>query len=393
MSLGVNSPRAVCPRCRRPASVCYCDQLAPIPSRTHVVFLQHPRERTVAIGTCRMAHLSLPNSEMHVGVSFDGEARVQALAAQPRGQVVVLFPGEDSVDASTLKEFPQTLVVIDGTWVTARKVLERNQLLKSLPRIAFTPAKPGNYRIRSEPEAHCVSTIEAVVEVLGHLEGAPERFRAMLKPFERMVDLQLERHATRTGPSRTRRKRHRDVKRQAVPPELRERPGDLVLVYAEANAHGPASDVPGPAELVHLVAERPASGEKFEAVMAPRRALAPSAPRHVDLTAEELLAGEDARAAMERFRQFVRPGDLYCGWGKYAIDLLLAEGGPPQPLLDVRQATARVMRKRAGGIEAAVQALGAGEVAPWAKGRAGRRLAGLKLLLERLAREGGPTAT
>ena len=384
----MNSPRAVCPRCRRPASVCYCAELEAIPSRTRVVFLQHPRERTVAIGTCRMAHLSLPNSELHVGVSFDGEARVQALAAQPRGQVVVLFPGEGAVDVATLERAPKTLVVIDGTWVTARKVLERNALLKSLPRVAFTPARPGNYRIRSEPAAHCVSTIEAVVEVLGHLEGAPERFRPMLRPFERMVDLQLERHASRTGPSRTRRKRHRDKRGPAVPPELTARPGDLVLVYAEANAHGPASDVPGPAELVHLVAERPATGERFEGVLAPRRPLSPSAPRHVDLSAEALMGGEGVGVAMGRFREFVRPGDLYCGWGKYAVDLLLAEGGPDQPLLDLRLATARLLRRRAGGIEAALQALRAGEVAPWAKGRAGRRLAGLRLLVERLAREG-----
>ncbi|MHB8879249.1 MAG: tRNA-uridine aminocarboxypropyltransferase [Myxococcaceae bacterium] len=380
----MDTPREICRRCRRPASVCYCSELASIASRTRVVFLQHPRERTVAIGTCRMAHLALPNSELHVGVSFDDEARVKALASAPRGQTVVLFPGEGAVDAGALKEPPRNLVVIDGTWVQAKKVLERNALLRALPRIGFTPSQPGNYRIRSEPAPHCVSTIEAVVEVLGRLEGDAGRFRPMLKPFERMVDLQLERHAARTGPPRTRRKRHREARVPAVPVELTSRPGDLVLVYAEANAHGPASDIGGPAELVHLVAQRYSTGDRYEAVIAPRRPLAPSAPRHVDISAEALLAGEAVASAMGRFAAFVREGDLYCGWGRYAVDLLVAEGGPNRPLIDVRLATARVLRRRAGGIEAAVEALDAGVVEPWAQGRSGRRLAGLARLLERL---------
>ena len=49
--------RPTCPRCRRPASYCYCAHLTPIASRTRVVFLQHPREHRMPIGTARMTHL------------------------------------------------------------------------------------------------------------------------------------------------------------------------------------------------------------------------------------------------------------------------------------------------------------------------------------------------
>ncbi|MFN7134575.1 MAG: DTW domain-containing protein, partial [Myxococcales bacterium] len=75
--------RQICARCRRPQSVCYCTHLSPLSSRTRVVFLQHPREGKVAIGTARMAHLALPNSELHQGVDFSAHPRLQALAAAP----------------------------------------------------------------------------------------------------------------------------------------------------------------------------------------------------------------------------------------------------------------------------------------------------------------------
>ena len=39
-------PAVAAPRCRRPEVVCYCAQLPRLPTRTHVLVLQHPRERT-----------------------------------------------------------------------------------------------------------------------------------------------------------------------------------------------------------------------------------------------------------------------------------------------------------------------------------------------------------
>ena len=62
--------RALCLRCLRPRRACWCPHLRPVESVTRACILQHVRERKTAIGTARMAHLSLPNSELHLGVSF-----------------------------------------------------------------------------------------------------------------------------------------------------------------------------------------------------------------------------------------------------------------------------------------------------------------------------------
>src|SRR5215470_17057087 len=84
--------RELCLKCRRPASVCWCGALKPMHSPTRVVFVQHPRESRVPISTCRMAHLSLPNSELHVRLNGEGLALADDAA--------VLFPSDGAVKVS-----------------------------------------------------------------------------------------------------------------------------------------------------------------------------------------------------------------------------------------------------------------------------------------------------
>ena len=186
-----------CLRCRRAASVCYCAHLTPIASRTRVVFLQHPKERRVAIGTARLAHLALPNSELHIGLAF-ADHRVAARLAT---DAALLFPGDGAIDPTTLGvETPQTLVVLDGTWSQARKLLTFNPALATLPRIGLAPTRPSRYTIRREPAPHCLSTVEAVVETLGCLEGDDARFRPMLRAFDYMVATQIDCAAQHASP-------------------------------------------------------------------------------------------------------------------------------------------------------------------------------------------------
>jgi hypothetical protein len=333
-----------------------------------------------------MAHLSLPNSELHLGVDFTGNTRIEALAAQPQ-RVAVLFPGEGAMTLEEARQSPpEALIVVDGTWPLAKKVVKSNPILASLPRIGFTPRRPSNYRIRAEPAEHCVSTIEAVVEVLGVLEGGdPSRFDAMLRPFEFMVDTQLESQTERMDPPR-----RRIYKEPWRPPfELRSLADDfsrMVLLYAEANAHPLEAGLEP--ELVHLVALRPATGERFEAILAPRQPLARSTPLHTELSEEALRAGEDRNAALARFAAFLRPDEKLAVWTTYALDLLWRDGVAKRPSVNVRLSTARALKGKAGGVEQAVPLLGAQAPAPWAQGRAGRRIQALEAVVRELVRRG-----
>jgi DTW domain-containing protein len=384
------SHRAICARCRRPESVCYCAHLVSLPTRTRVVLLQHPRERHVPIGTARLAHLCLPGSELFVGVDFDDDRQVRAALAGPDGggagrPTYLLYPGPHAVDLADVEPAaPITLVVVDGTWWQARKLLRRNAMLAALPQIRFTPPAPSNYRIRREPADHCVATVEALAHVLGALEGAPERFAALLRPFEAMIDTQL--HYARTV--RGARRRHavfraRAPRRPKPLQLLRARAGDVVCLHGEANAWPARAPDGHRAEIVHWVARRASSGETFEAIIAPRRPLAPAIPRHIGIARERLAAGESWDSFCARWSAFVRDEDLICAWGRFSVDLLEAEGvALPPARIDMRPAAGAFLGARTGSVEDCSARLGVDVPRPFAIGRGGVRLAALSAIVD-----------
>lgn len=183
--------RAVCPRCRRPEGFCQCAGPAPLWSRTRVVLLQHPREARLAICSARMTRLALANAELHRGVRFEGHARLRELAALPG--TALLFPGEGSRPAAERADDPPAhLLVIDGTWLQAGRMLRDNPALAALPRLSVASPRPSGYgALRREPAAHTLSTIEAVALALGELERDPGRYAPMGAAFRRVVEAQL----------------------------------------------------------------------------------------------------------------------------------------------------------------------------------------------------------
>ncbi|MBL9127591.1 MAG: DTW domain-containing protein, partial [Verrucomicrobiales bacterium] len=350
--MSVSNPRPLCERCRRPRTACWCAELEPIDTATRVVFLQHPREARVAIGTARIAHLGLSRSELHPGIDFSGHPRIAELVARPG--TALLYPGEGAVAPGDLERVPETLLVIDGTWPQARRILAANPGLRSLPRIGFVPRRPGNYRIRREPAAHCLATVEAVVEVLATFDGNPSRFEQLSRAFERMVDRQLAGIAARTEPPRRRHKPGDPWWLVRSMPDLEALWPRLVAIACEANAHPRGSGVPGDPEILQLAAQRLATGEVFRAFLAPRRPLAPSAAHHLQVPPESLLGGRPVVDVLADWSRFLRPGDRIVGWGPFGWDLLKREGWQPENRpIDLRLVAAQRLKRRPGRVDAA----------------------------------------
>jgi len=378
------APRPVCERCRRPSSECFCAGLVPIPTRTRVLILQHPRERDVGIGTARLARLGLENAVLRTDLDFAGDPVVERVLAEENAYV--LFPGEGAIDVATTR-FPEpiTLVVLDGTWWQARKLLKVNPALAALPRLAIAPPGPSVYgRIRREPADHCVATLEAIAQVLGHLEGDEARFAGLLAPLEALVRRQLH-FATVVATHRHRRLAVPRAPRDPIPPSLRDRATPLVCVHGEANAwprQHPERTAP---EIVHWLCERLGTGERFESVVAPRGRLAPSTCRHIGLTAERLAAGEPWEHFEAGLRAFLRPDDRLVSWGTFSL-ATLAGGGLhlAQPHTDIRTVAGRALRRRPGTVEACLDEMEAAAPSPWAAGRGGMRLALLRTVVEKL---------
>jgi DTW domain-containing protein YfiP len=357
-----------------------------LPTRTRVLLLQHPRERHVPIGTARLAHLCLPGSALHVGVNFDDDERVRAALAGA-GDAYLLFPGSHAVDVAEAKPAgPITLVVVDGTWWQARQLLRRNAVLAALPQIRFTPPAPSNYRIRREPAAHCVATVEALAQVLGALEGDPDRFAMLLRPFEAMIDTQL-RYARTVRGARLRHAayRARHPRGPRTPELLRARARDVVCLHGEANAWPARGPVTQPPEIVHWVARRARTGETFEAVIAPRRPLAPAIPGHIRIPRDRLAGGESWESFRARWSAWTRAEDVICAWGRYPVDVLESEGvALPATRVDMRAAAGLFLGRSAGSLEGCSARLGVDVPDPFALGRGGTRLAALSAIVDRM---------
>jgi len=345
--------REVCARCRRPAEGCYCAHVTPIDTSTRLVLLQHPRERYVAIGTAHMASLCLTNSELHVGIDWSRSQPLARALANPARPPILLYPGEGSIDiVKSPPAGPATLVVVDGTWAQTKKVVRTNPVLAALPRYAFVPPKPSEYRIRKEPDDASVATIEALVHALTALEGDEARFATLLAPFRAMIDFQIS-CQERFRAARVRHaKRRARVRRMRVPRVLSERLHDVVCVAGEANAWPYTMRSADYAdELVLWAAHRPATGETMTFVVAPRGGIAPGTTLHTRLDEATLRSGGTLDELHARWRAFVRDTDVICSWGRYETNLFAASGGwfPPGHL-DLRHVARDVSRGSAGSL-------------------------------------------
>ncbi|MDN5676373.1 MAG: DTW domain-containing protein, partial [Pseudomonas sp.] len=119
-------PRPRCERCQRPLDHCLCPLIPALDSRTRVILLQHPSETAHALNTARLAALGLNNAELRVGEVFDDLAEWLAM---PGYRPALLFPGDDAQVLTAYgknDDTPLLLIVPDGTWRKARKVLYMN---------------------------------------------------------------------------------------------------------------------------------------------------------------------------------------------------------------------------------------------------------------------------
>jgi DTW domain-containing protein YfiP len=181
--------RPQCPRCLRPQTHCLCPLIPSLDSRTRVLLLQHPSEVNHALNTARLAALGLTNAELIVGEVFED---LPALLNRPGYQARLLFPADDAqpMQAYGESDEPLLLVVPDGTWRKARKMLHLNPLLAALPRVTLAAGGVSRYRLRKAPGPGALSTIEAIVQALETLE-APTTFAPLLKSFEALIEGQI----------------------------------------------------------------------------------------------------------------------------------------------------------------------------------------------------------
>jgi len=184
----------VCPRCYKDKSLCICDMIAPVPTRLHVLILQHPQEPDKELGSARIANLALEHSTLNVGLSWPNLSKALGRpAVHSNWGVLYLGSKPEGVERPKVSGAPlEGIVVLDGTWAQAKTMWWRNPWLLKLKRLILTPSRRSLYgKLRKEPRRECLSTIESVAEALHELgedasvsDSLRGHFSALLKKFE-----------------------------------------------------------------------------------------------------------------------------------------------------------------------------------------------------------------
>ncbi|HEY8880195.1 MAG TPA: tRNA-uridine aminocarboxypropyltransferase [Roseateles sp.] len=177
-------PRAVCPRCARPASTCLCATLPrPLAVRTELLVLQHPAEAGHAKNSAAFLTLGLnPAARLLRGEVFD-----PALAAPG---TALLYPGEGETVLAPASV--NRLILLDGSWRQSRRLLAANPWLAALPRLSLPP-QASRYAIRRAHRPGQLSTLEAGLHALALLEGDAGRFQPLWAAFDEFVRVGLSR--------------------------------------------------------------------------------------------------------------------------------------------------------------------------------------------------------
>jgi DTW domain-containing protein YfiP len=125
----------------------------------------------------------------------DGRSLGQAQSGEEDQNIsggVLLYPCDEAEPLSQehLANGPIRLVVPDGTWRQAAKMTKRIPWIADLPRVSLPAGRETSYRLRSEPKAGGLATMEAITRAFAILEG-PEVAAQLDDIFRRMVDRTL----------------------------------------------------------------------------------------------------------------------------------------------------------------------------------------------------------
>lgn len=201
--------RDLCFKCMRPKNSCYCQYIKEVDTKIKFVFLMHPKElKKNRTGTGRLAHISLPDSEIIMGIDFTDNKRLNDLLNDPQYYPVLMYPGPDAWNCKR-EGFKETIgnkkllvILIDSTWFCSKKMIKSSKNIMALPKISFAGNYKSIFTFKTEPAEYCVSTIESCYYLIKELQTAgienpaadPE---SLMNVFKKMIQYQLQKENDR----------------------------------------------------------------------------------------------------------------------------------------------------------------------------------------------------
>lgn len=203
-----STPRAECPRCAKPLSLCVCQGIAPEDSVVEVLILQHPQEQDRILGTAKLTALHFKRATLKIGLSWPSLSRILGRQVDPQRWavlylgslkasdlaqgseiVVVDRKGQPEADQRGILRDLEGVILLDGSWSQAKALWWRNAWMLKCRRVILGPKLPSRYgRLRREPRPDGLATIEAAAMLLGRLSQNEGVERRLIASFERLLE-------------------------------------------------------------------------------------------------------------------------------------------------------------------------------------------------------------
>lgn len=184
--------RPLCPHCQKPLQRCHCRFVVDCENQLPVVIWQHPTESTHPKGTAPLLVDCLQRVHILAEERLSPEQMQQQTGiARP----LLLFPAPETASPAqptqadpVISATHDGLLVLDGTWRKARKLCYLNPWLLNLVKLDLGHYQgPRRYTIRKPERRGQLSTFEATILALKHLQPELPAFDQAMASFERYM--------------------------------------------------------------------------------------------------------------------------------------------------------------------------------------------------------------
>jgi DTW domain-containing protein YfiP len=174
-----------CPRCFLPHHLCLCADIPQLRVSCELVVVRHWYESWRITNTGRLLALAIEGCQL---VDHGHrEYRIQPGEIPTPPGTCLLYPLQGDEAPRWSGGRPQRIIVPDGSWAQARRMVRRVPGLWALPRLELPPGPEPARRIRRSPNAAARCTIEAVATALALWEP-PETAAALSSLYDRLAE-------------------------------------------------------------------------------------------------------------------------------------------------------------------------------------------------------------
>lgn len=163
-----------CPGCYLHKDRCICAFIPHLKLKTKVVLVVHAKELKRTTNTGTLALKALENSEMKIRGKDKSTLDLSELN-NACYRSLLFYPTDDALELTTElvndSSLPIQLIVPDGNWRQASKVHYRHPELAHIPRVKISTPNQASHHLRAETTEYGMSTLQAIAEALGIIEG------------------------------------------------------------------------------------------------------------------------------------------------------------------------------------------------------------------------------